>query len=247
MRVAGADPFTMTADPDAYLGRPASDRALAALELRALRAPGPTALTGPPGMGKTLLLRVMERRLASRLCCAYLPYSSLPPEGLCAWALDGLGRPAHANPEAALLDVARKESEAGRGLVLMVDDASHLPLPSARGIVDLCAETRGAMRLVLAATDGVRTGALLAALGAGAVEVRLSQPMNAGETRSYLRHRLGRVRVSASTRARFGEETVARLHHESAGVPRSLHRLAGEWLRSDRPEPSPAEDLETDD
>jgi type II secretory pathway predicted ATPase ExeA len=237
----------MTADPDLYLGRVASERALASLERRALQAPGPTALTGPPGMGKTLLLRVLERRLESRLRCVYLPYSSLPPEGLCAWALEELGRAAHANPEAALLEVARQEDEAGRGLLLMVDDASHLPLSSARGIVDLCAETRGAMRLTLAATDGVRTGALLAALGVGAAEVRLSRPMNASETRSYLRHRLGRVRVAPSARARFGNETLTRLHQESGGIPRSLHRLASEWLRSTRPEPSPAEALETDD
>ena len=247
VQAPGVDPFAMTADPDAYLGRAASDRALASLERRALLGPAPTVLTGPPGMGKTLLLRVLEQRLGGQLRCAYLPYSSLPPEGLCAWALEALGRPAHSNPEAALLGVAQEEADAGRGLLLMVDDASHLPLPSARGIVDLCAEGRGAMRLVLAATDGMRTGRLLAALGAGAAEVRLSHPMDPSETRSYVRHRLGRVRVSPSARAHFGDEAVVRLHEVSGGVPRSLHRVAGEWLRSGSPDTSPAEDLETDD
>ncbi len=238
------DPFAMTADPEFYLGRRASERALAALTPQVLQTAGPTALTGPPGLGKTLLLRVLARRQAERARFVHLPYSALPPEGLAAWALTELGRDRVENPEAELLRLAAAEQEEGRALVLMIDDAGHLPLPTARGLVDLCAETRSALRLLVAATDGVRTGAVLAALGPTLVEVRLSHPMNPGETVSYVRHRLHRAGLGAPEHARFARAEMERLHRESGGVPRALHQLASQLLRApdadDPADPAPA-------
>lgn len=230
-KMAPSDPFPMTSDPDAYLGRSASERALAALERAVLEGAGLAAVTGPPGLGKTLVLRVLARRLGARVRCVYLPYSALPPEGLCIWALAELGVAAGGNPEAELLDLAR----AGRPLVLLLDDISTLPLATGRGLADLCAESRGAMRLVAAATDRVGTGAALATLGAGVLEVRLSRPMNPSETSSYVRHRLTCAQASAGTCARFGDAQIAELHRISGGVPRSVHRLATAVLRASAP------------
>ena len=53
--IALPDPFGLTADPDGYVPRPATEEALAAL-LKTLReGRRPAALLGPPGLGKTLL------------------------------------------------------------------------------------------------------------------------------------------------------------------------------------------------
>lgn len=239
-KIAPSDPFPMTADPDAYLGRSASDRALGALERGVLEGAGLAAVTGPPGLGKTLLLRVLAKRLAARVRCVYLPYTALPPEGLCTWALAELGVAADDNPEAELLQIARE----GRPVVLLLDDISTLPRATGRGLADLCAESRGAMRVVAAATDGVGTGAALATLGAGVREVRLSRPMNPSETSSYVRHRLTRARASAGTCARFGDAQIAELHRVSGGVPRSVHRLATALLRDGFPgSPGPLDPL----
>lgn len=239
-KIAPSDPFPMTADPDAYLGRSASDRALAALERAVLEGAGLAAVTGPPGLGKTLLLRVLAQRLRERARCVYLPYTALPPEGLCIWALAELGVAAGGNPEAELLEIA----SAGHPLILLLDDISTLPRATGRGLADLCAESRGAMRLVAAATDGVGTGAALATLGPSVLEVRLSRPMNPSETSSYVRHRLARARASAGTCARFGDAQIADLHRGSGGVPRSVHRLATAVLRAASPgSPDPLDPL----
>lgn len=214
--------------------RPATERALSELARAALDGGAPVALTGPLGLGKTLLLRVLAGRLAPRAQSIYLPYPALPPEGLCTWALRELGLPESANPEAALLSHARALAEAGRVLVVLLDEGAGLPVASARGLVDLCAESRGALRLVVAASDGVATGSVLAALGAGAQEVRLRAPMSAAETAAYVARRLARAGAAPALRARFGSRELARLQAASGGVPRRVHALAARLARGER-------------
>lgn len=214
--------------------RAATERALAELARAALDGGGPVALTGPLGLGKTLLLRVLAQRLAARAQSIYLPYPALPPEGLCAWALRELGLLESDNPEAALVAHARALAEAGRVLVVMLDEGAGLPVASARGLVDLCAESRGALRLVVAATDGVASGSVLAALGAGAKEVRLRTAMSAAETAGYVARRLAQADAEPVLRARFGSRELARLHAATGGVPRRVHVLAARLARGER-------------
>jgi len=85
-------PFGETADPDLYVPRPASDAALEAL-LAAARGPGqgPAVLVGPPGLGKTLLLRRAGRRLGAAWKSVYLPYAALELEEFARLALGLLG------------------------------------------------------------------------------------------------------------------------------------------------------------
>jgi len=238
------DPFPTTADPADYVPRAATERALAELGRGVLDGGAPVALTGPLGLGKTLLLRVLAQRLEARAQSIYLPYPALPPEGLCAWALRGLGLPESGNPEAALVAHARALAEAGRKLVALLDEGAGLPVASARGLVDLCAESRGALQLVVAASDGLATGSVLAALGAGAHEVRLRTPMSAAETAAYVARRLALADAAPALRARFGSRELARLHAAAGGVPRRVHVLATRLVRGvprwDVDEESPA-------
>jgi type II secretory pathway predicted ATPase ExeA len=228
------DPFPTTADPADYVPRAASEQALAELLRHVVESAAPVALTGPMGLGKTLLLKVLAARLAPRAQAVYLPYPALPPEGLCAWALRELGLAADANSEAALIAHARALAAQGRPLVVLLDEGAGLPIASARGLVDLCAETGGALRLVVAASDGVASGSVLAALGPAAREVRLRAAMSPAETAAYATRRLALAGVEPAARARFGARALARLHAASAGVPRRVNELAARLLRGDR-------------
>ena len=221
------DPFAATADPALYVRREACERALAELVRALARSRGPVALTGPPGLGKTLLLQVLAGRLRGRASPVHLPYPALPAADLCAWALGELDIPRDGDPEAAVVAAARR---ARRPILLLVDDASLLPLATARRLADLCAASGGAVRLVAAATDAAATGAVVAALGPELREVRFRTPMSPQETACYVRERLARSGAAPALQAPFDPAAVARLHGESGGVPRLLHQLASQML-----------------
>jgi len=226
------DPFAPTADPARYVRRDACERALAEL-IRALgRSRGPVALTGPPGLGKTLLLRVLAERLRGCACPVHLPYPALAASDLCAWALKELRIPGDGDPEAAVVAAARR---ARRPIVLLVDEASLLPLATARRLAHLCAASRGALRVVAAASDAAGTSAVVAALGPELQEVRFHRPMSPSETACYVRERLARSGAAPALQAPFDPLAVARLHGESGGVPRRLHQLASQMLLGAHP------------
>jgi type II secretory pathway predicted ATPase ExeA len=232
------DPFAFTCDPAAYVARPACEEALAALE-RALTARPIAALSGPPGIGKTLLLRVLESRIEPRLRCVYVPYGALDAAGLSRLVLGLLGRavPAGPEPERQLADAAEAERAAGRALVLLLDDANAVPLPTLRWLVALVDSLGGALRLLAVPVDDALAARVLAALGPGLAHVRFAQPMDVDETARYVAGRLARAGAPAATLARLTPDVVRWLHRESAGVPRRLHQLAAWLLHHEGPAP----------
>ncbi len=231
------DPFAMTADPAAYVRREATERALAELVRLLLESSAPVALTGPPGLGKTMLLRRVEQELVGRFQTVYLPYTALPPEGICTWALRVLSAAPGPNPEAEFVALARRLAASGHPLLLLLDEGTALPPATARGLVDLCGEARGALRLLVAASDDSRCGPILAAFGPALREVRLNAPMSAAETAAYVRDRLALAHAPRELRLRFDDRAVADLYAESAGVPRLVDQMASlQLLQQERRE-----------
>jgi general secretion pathway protein A len=225
------DPFGLTADPDGYVPRAATEEALAALVTILREGRRPAALLGPPGLGKTLLLHLVGKRLGDRLRSVYLPYAALPLDELCAWALSLLGVSESNDTIGDLLQTADQLLSRGSGLLLLIDDAGAMPLPTARKLGDLIASSSGALRLLAAAAEGPSASRMLAATGANVQLVRLLEPMDEEETRKYVAARLERARIPASIAARFDADTLRRIHRLSAGIPRRVHSVASSVLR----------------
>lgn len=225
------DPFAITSDPAAYLPREATENALQRLEQGLREGRRVQVLSGPAGVGKTLLLHVLAARLGRDFRSLYLPYASLGWQDLCAWILGLLGEPAGAFPDRELLASARRSALHGRPLLLMVDEASAIPPESAESLAELVGEADGALRLLLVPVDDVRAGRVLATLARDVEELRLSAPLTLDETERYVRTRLVRSGVEFSLQRRFDADTIAYLHRVSGGNPRRLHHLAAEVLR----------------
>ena len=94
------DPFAITPDPNVYVPRTATETACKELLRSACNPRKTTALIGPPGLGKTLLLHLLVEEAPEDLQTVYLPYAALPPEELCGWALGLLGLPETQAPPA---------------------------------------------------------------------------------------------------------------------------------------------------
>jgi type II secretory pathway predicted ATPase ExeA len=225
------DPFASTADAASYLPREATESALARLEEGFRLGRRVQVLSGPPGLGKTLLVHVLAARLEGELRSVYLPYASLSWLDLCAWILGLLGEPAGAYPDRELLASARRSAQRGRPLLLLIDEASGIPKESAEQLGQLVVEAEGALRLLLVPVDDPRAGRVLAVLARDVEELRLSAPLSLEETERYVRTRLVRSSAPEAVLLRFDADTVAHLHRASGGNVRRLHHLAGEVLR----------------
>jgi len=225
------DPFASTADAASYLPREATESALSRLEEGFRRGRRVQVLSGPPGLGKTLLLHVLAARLEDGFRTLYLPYASLSFADLCTWILGLLGEPPGSFPDRELLASARRSALRGRPLLLLVDEASGIPKECAERLAELVAEAEGSLRLLLVPVDDARAGRVLAVLARDVEELRLSAPLTLPETERYVRTRLVRSGAPEDALLRFDADTVARLHLASGGNLRRLHRLAGEVMR----------------
>jgi type II secretory pathway predicted ATPase ExeA len=217
-RVAGAA-FAPVPERAAYVPRPTTEAALRALASALEGGTRRVAVRGPAGMGKSLLLRLLEGRLPASFDVLHAAPGVLPLADLLAYALGSRAARGGALP-------------AGPGeriLVLPIDDAEELTIPVARGLGGLVRKAEGALRLVLA-VRGEPSEALVAALGGSLAEVALDQPMSEPEVALYLAVRLHRAGASEDVRRRLGAEHAARLHALSGGNPGRLNRLASELL-----------------
>jgi type II secretory pathway predicted ATPase ExeA len=225
------DPFGPTANLAAYVPCKAMERALFELLHTVRSERRAAAISGPPGLGKTLLLHLLADRLSPQLHFVYIPYPALPPDGLCTWALDLLGTQASDDPIAMLKAYGEHLRRQGSALLLLIDDAGALPVDSARMFGNLVAASDGGLRLAVASTDSPEASRPLAALGSDINMIRLIEPMTEAETRRYLESRLAMACVADAICAYFDDETMAALHRMSSGVPRRLNALASAVMR----------------
>ena len=212
------DPFGTTADPAKYVPREATERALEELERAVLDQESPSLLVGLPGIGKTLLLRLLKRRLESRLTVIHLPYAALPPAALANWALSAMNAQSSWDPVGALATRAQHLHQETRGAVLLlIDDAEVLPEETARALMGMTRDAKGGLRFVAAVEEG--SVERLAGWLGNLPWVRLLTPMTPAETFQYVHTRLHGSRLPHRAIEAFDPDTLAALHERAGGIP----------------------------
>ncbi|MDH3686043.1 MAG: AAA family ATPase [Myxococcales bacterium] len=220
-----SDPFQPTANPGFYVARPACELVLDALHA-ALRGGAPAvAVAGPPGAGKRMVLRVLEQRLRAHFVPIAVNPCAVSISELASQVLRTLSQLGPGAPERGLLAAALRAEAEGRPLVLMLEEASVLPLDTAKALAGLLVEAEGALRCVVR-LDHETGREAMQALSPRLEEIGLRAPMTEAESLRYVREHLDRARAPDAVRLRFHDELILRLHRAADGVPGALGALA---------------------
>jgi energy-coupling factor transporter ATP-binding protein EcfA2 len=221
--------FVASADTRRYLPRPATEEALALLEQRVVvdRAEA-TLFVGPPGIGKSMLLRVLVQRLRRTLRTVTLGAGDIDAPTLCAFVLDQLHVDASDDPEQTILLLAADWSAKRSALVIAIDAAERLPLATAGRLGALAMTAGGALRIVAAAPEPATE--LARALGCDAEAVALRTPMTLRETQAHLQAALAAAHAPPEVRDLFHGLDAAQIFRDSKGIPSEVNALAAERL-----------------
>ena len=156
-------PFASVPKMEDYVPVSAIESARSTLARCIDRAEGAAMLIGPTGTGKTLLCQLLAEQFKGSFEVALLAGAHLNSRrGLLQAVLYELHRPYRDMDEGelrlALIDHVTLDEQCGRGIVLLVDEAHHLPLrllDEVRSLTNLIRGGQPAVRLVLSGSRGL--------------------------------------------------------------------------------------------
>lgn len=228
-------PFRPAVDAAAYFPATSHEAARAALAAAFARREPAALIDGPPGAGKSLVVRKWLDDLLPDVPRVFIPnaHAERPAELLQAILFD-LGKPYQGLSEQELrLSATEYLLDAAAGgfpTVVVLDEAQHLSLAALEELRLLGnLETRqGAVAFAVLVAQPTLRAALQGpghALVADRVAVRCAvEPLSVEESAAYLRHQ---VSAAGGDPAKvFDDEAVSLLASACAGVPRVLNRAA---------------------
>lgn len=228
-------PFENSHDSTFYYPSEAHQSALLKLRYVIENQRGAALLSGPPGVGKSMLIRslfqVLPERIAPR---PHIVFPKLPGDQLLAYIADELiGRPptdtvptaqqsVHAIQAALELNAAEE-----RHAVLAIDEAQFVDEPSTLDLLRLLLNFEFAngpgITLLL-----VGQGTMMCAVErAASLEERLAvkcvlRAFTVEESASYIGHRL---QAAGGEHSIFSHDAMDAIHRLSGGIPRRINRL----------------------
>jgi general secretion pathway protein A len=226
-------PFGPTPDPRFIYPSPAHRQAAAALRQGIESGCGFLALIAPPGLGKTSLLFKLLEELKPTARTAFLFQTGCTEREFLQSLVHDLGiTDADGNLallQAKLNQLLIEEAEAGRRVVLVVDEAQNLGEPvleMARMLTNFETPQRKLLQVVLAGQPQLasilRRQSMAQLLQRISVLAHLS-PLTTREVEHFIRHRL---QVAGHTgESPFPTRTVAAIAEASRGIPRLINDI----------------------
>ena len=147
------NPFEESADPRGYVPRVACLEALGSLERHISAGVPVILLRGPAGIGKSMLLAVLHQRVAEAWQVAHVAGSPSPSMEISHRILDLLHVRVDEDPSSTLVATAKRYAASGRRVLVIIDQATHVPLASSRQLARAAARARGDLCILFAVTE----------------------------------------------------------------------------------------------
>jgi general secretion pathway protein A len=227
-------PFGVTPDPR-YLYMGATHReAMASVQYGYKANRGFTALVAPPGMGKTTLLFNLLQELKNSAKTVFLFQPQYDPHGLLRSILADLEIDAG---DGSIVEMHNRlngflvgESEAGRRVVVVIDEAQNLKAPvleALRMLSNFETPREKLLHIVLAGqpqlAERLSSANMTQLRQRISIVARLS-PFNGSETEAYIAHRL-RVAGYEDEKPLFTAAASAMIAKHAGGIPRNINNL----------------------
>jgi general secretion pathway protein A len=226
-------PFDLAPDPKFLYMTAQHAQAADNMRFALLQHDSFVVISGEIGTGKTTVLNTALRDLGSDYVTARIVHTTLTHVELLQSLLSEFGIANYGTKKVRLLDELRRffveQHQAGRHVVIIVDEAQHLSaaaLEELRLLTCIDSQDRRLLTIVLTgqpSLDDVLDDASLAQLRQRTRLRQRLRPMGQADTSEYIRHRL---RVAGGNADEiFAPETLPEIHRLTLGTPRLINTL----------------------
>jgi type II secretory pathway predicted ATPase ExeA/phage tail protein X len=230
-------PFGLTPDPRYLFASEGHKEALAHIAYGIEERRGFVLILGEVGTGKTTLVRHVLGRLGPDVKSVFIFNPSLGFEELLQAVLRDLEVPSPGRRRVDLIDALNdfllQENAAGRRVVLIIDEAQHLPasvLEDIRMLSNL--ETARSKLLQIVLVGQPELGERLGQPNLRQLRQRIGlaaelKPLNRSDSAKYIKHRLG---VAGCLRPVFTPLALRTVYRKSGGIPRLINVMCDKAL-----------------
>lgn len=235
-------PFSITPDTDFFYPHEGMQTSLNMLLVALRSGEGFLKVVGQVGCGKTVLCRQLLKTLQSECVTAYIPNPDMGPDDLLmslVHELDVQLTPPLGRHKvlSALRDCLVQHAQAGRRVVVCIDEAQAIPVAtveSIRLLSNLETEKRKLLQLVLLGQPELDDKLALPEIRQLLQRITFSEylgPLQENRIGAYLQHRMAIAAIDTHTDTQvFEPKAVTAIAHASAGVPRLVNILAHKGL-----------------
>lgn len=232
-----SEPFSLSPDPRFLYLSPTHREALAQLRYVVEMRKGFAVLTGEVGLGKTILLRTLLECVGPQVHTAYILKPPRSVRELYATIANDLelGLGGAASAIIRLNEYLLQVFSAGGTVVLVFDEAQHLPIPvleEIRLLSNLEAPDAKLLQVILAGQpelDRLLEAPELRALRQRVVMHHSLAPLALEDTINYI---ASRVRIAGARQSPFTLDACRSVHRLSGGVPRLINLICDKAMLS---------------